>query len=692
MRYKKADKYIVFNEDPDLTTITIELPSPPPKKQIINYGLPYKKQKFFRPEIPKKLKDINKNKKLSIVQKAEILKKDPEYYAEEIEFIQQEWDRRYNGVWYYINGKPTYIPGVFYFYLTTWFVDNKDNEGFADYRDRDRKFFIFAEYCEYDENCYGFIYPKHRREGATSKASCWNYEYISRNRDSRGGIQSKTEDDAEMVFQDHVIKSWRKLPFWFVPVFEGSTNPKSELNMNAPAIKVTASNMGTGEIDSIESSIDFQASGILGYDGARLERYHGDEIGKTKLINVYERHLVVRECMSKLNKIIGKAIYTSTAGEMTKGGGAQFKYMIEASNTSEEKRDGNGRTISGLYPLFIPATEGFIMDEFGMSLEKESLKFLQNERKQALLDGDYKKLNNSTRQYPIRLRDCFRNASAQDNFNMKIIQDQIDKYQFGNKDITIGDFEWENGKKDGRVIFVPRENGKFKVSYLFPNAKIQSNRFLMDGDLKIPANTNKFMGGADTFKFKTTQSGKKSSGGGAIFMKRDYTIDTDTRPMEDWETNRFICTYLHRPPSKDKYCEDMLMMSVYYGCRMCPEINIPAIMDHFERRGYNGYLHRVFDKKTGKYKKNPGYNTGVEIRESMFRAYQEYIEYHGYRLVHDDLLEQLLEIDEDMGDFDLFVAGGLCLIAVEDEQNFNFGDDTDEEGDEYDNYYEPRYI
>ena len=44
-----------------------------------------------------------------------------------------------------------------------------------------------------------------------------------------------------------------------------------------------------------------------------------------------------------------------------------------------------------------------------------------NERKKALEDEDYEKLNESTRQFPVRLRDCFRNASDSDNFNMKII-------------------------------------------------------------------------------------------------------------------------------------------------------------------------------------------------------------------------------------------------------------------------------
>jgi len=597
MKYKKTDKYIVFNEDQDLEPIKVKLPKAPAPKDIINNGLPWRQQKFRRPSIPAKLFELNKNKNIPLFEKAQVLKEDPEYYEEEIAFIQQEWDRRINGVWYYINGKATYIPGCYYFYLTCWYLER----GYPDYRERDRKFYIFSEFCENDKDCYGFVYPKHRREGATTKAACWNYEYVSRRKRVRGGIQSMTDAHAEMVFQKHVVSGWRKLPFWFKPVFEGSTNPKSELSLNAPAMRITRTNMGSDEMEDLESTLDFMSSTEGAYDGSRLERYHGDEIGKTKNIDVYKRHLIVKQCLTELDKIIGKAIYTSTAGEMTKGGGEQFKKLIEASNY--HKRDKNGRTTSGLYVLFMPATEGFIVDEFGDSVIDDpkgevydskgrlitvgSMNFLLNERQQAIEDEDYDKLNESTRQFPIRLRDCFRNASDQDNFNMKIIQEQLDKYQFGNDEVTLGDFEWTNGVVDGKVTFVPKKNGKFMVSKLHANPE-DANRFFNIDGIKVPSHHQAFIAGGDTFKFKTTQGGKKSLGGGAVFMRRNLTVDPDSRPIEDWETYKFVCTYLFKPKDKDIYCEDMLMMCIYYGCRMVPEINVPALMDHFNRRGYTG--------------------------------------------------------------------------------------------------------
>jgi len=656
----------MFNEDPDLKPIKVDLPTPPDPKEIIGYGLPPEKQMFKRPKMPAKLYKLNSDKKIPHNEKSEILREDHEYYAEEIAFIQQEWHRRINGVWYYINGKPTFIPGIFYFYLCYWNVGNKRNNGLPDYRDRDRKFFIFSDFCEKDDKCYGFVYPKHRREGATTKAACWNYEYISRREKVRGGIQSMTDTHAGMVFQKHLIPGWRKIPFFFKPVWEGSTNPKSELSMNAPAMRITRTNMGSDEMEDLGSTIDYESSTEGAYDGSRLERYHADEAGKTKSVDVYKRHLVARECMTFLDSIIGKAIYTSTSGEMVKGGGEQFKKLITTSDYYD--RDDNGRTTSGLYTLFIPADEGFKVDKYGVSLKEKSRQYLLNERKKALKDEDFEKLNESTRQYPLRLRDCFRNASDQDNFDMKIIQDMLDKYQFENNDAVRGDFMWKDGVKDSEVVFYPRANGRFLVSYQFPNPQ-QANSSRIFRGKKIPGNADLFRSGGDTFKFKTTESGKKSLGGGATFMKRDTAIDPDSRPIEDWETHRFVATYLHKPMNVDEYCEDMLMMCVYYGSMMVPEINVPAIWDHFERRGYEGYLFYAIDRTNGKFKKKPGFNTGQQEVEDIFRAYQLYTKLHGYRIYHDDLLEQLQAIGEKMGDYDLFAAGGMIFLSMKDEQN-----------------------
>jgi hypothetical protein len=70
------------------------------------------------------------------------------------------------------------------------------------------------------------------------------------------------------------------------------------------------------------------------------------------------------------------------------------------------------------------------------------------------------------------------------------------------------------------------------------------------------------------------------------------------------------------------------------------------------------------DAYTGKVSRTPGAQTGEKLKEEIFREWQYYIEKHGRRERHIELLEQCKEIEDDMGDYDLFVAAGLALVAA----------------------------
>ncbi len=54
-------------------------------------------------------------------------------------FIEQEFIRRKDGYWFMNNGEPTYITGAHYYYINWCKIDI----GYPDYRDRDRRFFLF---------------------------------------------------------------------------------------------------------------------------------------------------------------------------------------------------------------------------------------------------------------------------------------------------------------------------------------------------------------------------------------------------------------------------------------------------------------------------------------------------------------------------------------------------------------------
>lgn len=668
-QYKRApDSIFVNDDDPDLKPIEIKLPECPPLHLIDGYGLPANEQKFKRQELPKKLKRLQEvihkteKRQYTIDEIWEELKSNRQTYKEEIKFIEKQWYHRLHGYWFFNNGVPTYIDGWHWFYLSVWQIDI----GYPSYRSRDRKFFLFARMCYEDKNSYGFCYPKHRREGATYKAECINYEMTSRTMKVDSGIQSLTDEHAEKVFQKHVVLPWKTLPFYFKPQYEGNTDPKSIMRFNPPAIRIGVKGSVAGSQKGLNSTIGFKNSGVKAYDTFKLLFYHQDEVGKSKDVDVSERWSVVKHCLAQGPKIHGLSIATSTVGDMEKEGGKNFEKLCKASNYHE--RSENNQTRSGLYTLFISAIDGLddYIDEFGDSDRVGALKYIEETRKFLLTGGDIDAYSAFVRQFPIRYRECFRTAGKSSGFNLFKIQERLDFFRFGNNQKVRGDFEWT--QKDKEVVFVEKPEGKFYLSKQLnefeSNLKYWDTTYGENGSW-CPSNFKKYVAGGDPFKFKTTISNKKSNGGGAVFMKRDLSIDRDDKNVDSWKTHRFCCTYSNRPDDQDIYGEDMLMMCVYFGCYMFAEIDVPYLWDYFDRRGYAGFmLHRI-DKKTQKFVVTPGI-TSNSAKQDIFSEFMTYIERHCHREVHDELLEEVKDIEgpEDMTHYDRFAAAGYGLLGA----------------------------
>lgn len=665
--YKSADRYIVFNDnDADLKPITYYLPKCPEFKKIDGYGQDPVRQKWRHKPMPPKLQELQNNNNISISDKIKYIETHQAYFEEEIEYIQKEWERRLYGYWFFINGKPYYITGDNYFYLQWWPIEGKP----VQFRMRDRKWWLFVQMCDKDKRSYGFNYPKHRREGATTRVSCKRFLVATGTPFARVGLQSKDAKHAGEVHETHVSDQFKyQIPFWFKPIWDNDTMNKSSIRFYAPDSK----NHPDNGRPSLQSIIDYRDSGTKAYDGLKLKYLHGDETGKTTEVNIKTRWEIQRQCLSQGATIIGKCINTSTVDEMDKGGGKVFKQLCDQSHY--HMRTDSGRTISGLYNLFMPAHEGFegvgpdgqsFIDEYGFDRLDEKKVPLAKKYHEAIQAG-YRKAGDTEglieyiRQFPLRWKDCWRQSAKDCNFNLAIIESRLDHYSNGNPDVQKGNFFWENGVQDSYVMWIPSDEGKFTISYQFESPSQTNNYFIEDG-VKKPGNITRFVAGGDPFKFKTTKNSKKSLGAGAVFMLFDSNVD-QTKDISEWSSNRFICTYNYRPKDKQTYGEDMIMMCHYFGCQMFPEINVDFLWEYFESRGYINYLLFPVDPLTGVVSRTPGAQTGEKLREEIFREWQFYIEKHGTKERHTELLEQCKDIEDDMGDYDLFVAGGLALVA-----------------------------
>lgn len=694
IKYLPHESLIVWNNDPDLKQIAYELPEPPPLNEIDGYGLAPEKQKFVHRPMPHKLRKLNgvvyaeDNKtELTPRQKVEILERDPEYYYEEIKFIAEEWERRENGYWFFNNGVPTYITGDHYFYLQNWTIDGQN----PDYRSRDRRWFLFWKMCEDDNNCFGFNNPKQRRAGETTKVNCIRWNRTARTPFYKTGMQNKDETTAEETHEQGIYIPSKKVPFYFQPISDQKQNVISVIRFFTP----TANNHPDRAEPSLESYLDYRDSGVKAYDGLKRNFIHNDECGKTELVDIRERVRIQIPCLTNIvrnSPIKGKMINTSTTGEMERGGGKYFKKLCEDSDY--HKRNANGMTTSGLYVLFQSAIEGMegidpksgvsFIDDYGNPRAELIEKFLTNKRESLREAGDIAGYIEECRQFPLRYSDCWKTSARRCNFNLLIIEERLNDYRHGNEDKIQGNFEWSNGQ-DSRVIFIPHPDGRFYLSWNFLDPK-QSNRSATDDNgKKMPVNTHKFIAGADPYKFDKTRKLYNSDGGGAVFYKYDNHIDKGKEKTE-WTSNRFICTYRNRPPTREEYGEDMLMMCVYFSCEINAERNAWDMSQYFRNRGYGGYLYYKFDIKKGKYEDEAGTNAVAKVNQDIFFRTQTYIEQHGRREKHDELLQEWKDLEDDLGDFDLAAAAGHALCAAGESDIY---EDTEEDTFDIKDYFTP---
>ena len=663
--YKTIDKYIPpavlkrkntgktwlygYNEKYDLVIISktgelgevisingliIGLPKKPPvhpnsKLDVYKRSVKKEEQYWEREELPKELTRIS-----SIFQWNEM----PDNFKSNwVDYIENEFDKRELGHWFYNNGTPTYMTGSHYMYLQWTSID----VGYPDFREANRIFFIYWEACRADNRCFGMDYLKIRRSGFSFMGSSECVNTGSLAKDSRVGILSKTGSDAKKMFTDKVVPISTRLPFFFKPIQDGMDKPKTELAFRIPASKITKKNMYetvNDELYGLDTTIDWKNTDDNSYDGEKLLLLVHDESGKwIKPNNILNNWRVTKTCLRLGSKIIGKCLMGSTSNALNKGGD-NFKKLYEDSNPRE--RNANGQTKSGMYSLFIPMEwnmEGFI-DKHGMPV------FYKPSNKIMGVDGEYirngaidyweaevdslKKdadaLNEFYRQFPRTESHAFRDESKSSLFNLTKIYQQIDYNDslIIEHHMTRGRFYWKDGVKDSEVIWTPDNRGRFKVSWT-PKKGLNNSKYSKHG-VFFPSNEHIGAFGCDSYDISGTVGGRGSNG--ALHGMTKFNMD-------DAPSSEFFLEYVARPQTAEIFFEEVLMACVFYGMPILVENNKPRLLYHFKNRGYRGYSMNRPDKhynKLSKTEKELGGipNTSEDVKQSHAAAIESYIEKH----------------------------------------------------------------
>lgn len=651
--------------------IDIQLPKAPKNEDILNHEKLVHLQMWGRLPVPEELQRIR-----SMDEWYEL---PSEFKKRFSPYIEKEFDRRRNGLWFYNNGEPVYITGRHYMMLQ-W---SKLDIGYGYYLEFQRRLFLHFSACEADPRSMGQMYTKCRRSGYTNISASILVDEGTQVKEKLLGIQSKTGKDAqENIFMKKVVPMFRSYPFFFKPIQDGTTNPRMELAFREPSKRITKNNKTSNKGEALNTIINWKNTTNNAYDGEKLHLMYMDESGKwERPTDIREAWRIERTCLIVGRKIIGKCLMGSTVNPMDKGG-KQYKELWRDSDP--EDRNANGRTKTGLYRLFIPAyeaLEGFF-DEYGNPIVENPEKpiktidgdfvdigaktYLKNERD--ALKHDARELNEYVRQFPFTVEEAMRDSIEGSTFNIGKIYEQIEyNEELYPNPVVQGNFSWKDGVTDKEVVFNPDSGGRWRVSWM-PAPENRNKHKLIYGK-KHPSNDHIGVGGVDSYDLDSTTDNRGSKGACHLYNK--FTLAAPA--------NMFVAEYASRPPLARIFYEDVLMAAVFYGYPLLIENNKYGIVRHFESRGYEEYV-----MKRPEHLKSP--NSASTKTRGIPSNSQDVIQAHAHAI--EAYVEEHVGINNETGEFgkmyfsrtledwigykidnrtkyDLTISSGLALLGAQ---------------------------
>lgn len=683
-------KWDETSEIADIYEYKTLLPAAPADEHCVGYNLPIEKQKFYRTEIPKQVRYPEKDYGRE------------NWTPREIEaFIDAEWNRRRQGIWMFIKGKKTYIPGLLYMKMNYWKALT-GVEFIYRYSDWEFAIFWFIE-CVLDPKCYGMTDYKCRQVGDTEWAILILWEYGSRVRGTLNFNQS-------CINEGHAIKTYKRLVYghkhmiyYFRPLNQGTEDPKKGLNLSYPAQHITyaavknrnedgqmanKSSQEDYEYPEVGSQFYYGPSKVSEFDGTTAGRAYLDEHGKSDgKLNPVEWIQVISEAIYSniTQRKMGLILMTTTVEEITPEG---LEWAQTIWRESDPSKMTNGRTINGLKRCFRNVVARGEVDQWGFPYAEQIITGVKERYNAMLAVGNTKGAISYLRKNPIDIDDVFRSVANESQFHIENLQKR-DFYlneQAHPKPWVRGNLKWKDGIKDTTAIWEINPKGKWIISKHPHDFNLNNNEKSSSVYTHKPGNTRYFCAGIDPIDQKDTLEATPSKGAIVVMRKLDKAVDSAESlyyqfndeihgivkgdPVNlgsDFKTNRVCCTYMERPDDPAEFFEDVILTMVYYGSDFLPEKNkYGGLSTYLGVRGYLGY---EMDKPTTvKNYKGQVEKGGVTATENSISMYFDFITTYtctmANALDHPDLVLQLLTMNwANRSKRDLGVAFGWALYA-----------------------------
>lgn len=263
---------------PKKDTIRVYIPPVPQKHLIQNFDLPKKQQKFKRQGLPDWWEE-------EYEKEAEEREINDAFRSPRCEqFRLQCWEKREKGHWVFINGKPVYLPGKYWYYLEWCENDN----GYPEFREVSRRKFLFTTYCFQLETCLATLEIGPRGFGKTTEVVAVTLEHLTKTPGRRhGAIQSKTEGDAKnVIFDQKMVPVYMGLPEFFQPISNHGTKPEKKLSFFRDTTRgKKAKKVKVDKDAELKNTVYYVAAKETTLDGGTFAIIIQDEVGKCLGLN-----------------------------------------------------------------------------------------------------------------------------------------------------------------------------------------------------------------------------------------------------------------------------------------------------------------------------------------------------------------------------------------------------------------------
>ena len=540
-------------------------------RDILNWDISDPLEQFWiKPQVPKKFNSAR----------------------DEEEFWSLQFDRMWNGCWFFNKGEPTYITGAHYEYLT--FYKGKDEICFWHIH---KELFYFDDYVDKQEKILGKVILKGRRCGVTQMENFLTLRKSKSGRNIQCGLMSMNLQKSIRTMLKPIRDALAKYPKKIRPRFKtGAGNKLIESSINY------TSNQIDEDEDYLGGWILPLATTSTAFDGDKLHRLQLDEVFKWEGVDpmdIIEPQLKTMKLIHT-GQIIGKASIFSTMGtDISK----MKKAILFASriweSSNPETADESGRTPSGFLRYFVGVFDYMGIDKYGfVDRGKAEIEYQEE------IDIKIKQFGEGSKEHISELKALPR--SPEDAF------DTPEQYSAFNRSGRVGKWEREllsipvaergyvcgrfyedfGGKVYFKVSDTVTDDGWNIITAALKLDKPNNVRFI-DGYFELKSRDIEGTGGYDPYRIDKEDAVSQNLSSGAMHLYKVYDNYSN-----NGLTNMLIGDFLGREDDNDDTHKQFALACRYFGFLMSPERNVG--IGWFKKQGYNRMVYTSpYDGKKG---------------------------------------------------------------------------------------------